>query len=384
MYWNFAYEEFETSKAFVLVAFGCFAAPQINWRKAMTNRLATWFAVFTLSAAVSAFFSIDQHMSIFGNYKCRAGFLVIASCLVFYLAASEHLRNPLREHQVVDLVLLCSAIVAIYAIAQVMGYDFKKWTNTLVSNGYTRPISTFGHPNFMANYLAMTLPFALWRMSYSRTWRRFFMYASLVMASIAAIWFSLSRGMCIAAFCGVLTYFFYKKVKPKEAFVFFCAATAIALITLAALPVFRTTATSRMASLLYPGPARIEYPKTAFEIWKHYPWIGVGTDAFEIGFQNQRSVRYWQVEPGGLPHKAHNDFLNVLATQGLFGGLAAIMFTITLVGRIRKSRSAYTAPAVSAIVVFYVAGLTSFAVIGTTILFLLCVVLLEVGGIWFE
>lgn len=378
LYFPLAFEEFESPKAFALIAFGCFAAFWVRWRRILTEKLAFWLFIFTISAAVSAYFSIDVHMSVFGNTKCRAGLLVIASYLVFYLAASERLTDQSDAKEMIDIILGSSAIVAIYAIAQILGYDFKQWNGTLSEAGYTRPISFLGHPNFVANYLGMTLPFALWRMNDLRPIWKKLLCAVLALASITGIWFSLSRGMIIASAVGLFVYFIHSKTDYKQVISFLLILIAIISVSFLAFPVFRGTALIRMGALVSPGSARIEYPKAAIRIWKRSPWIGIGTDAFEIGFQNQRTPYYWGVERGGSPHRAHNDFLNTLATQGIFGALAATLLTLTLFFRIRKSRSPFVAPATAAIVVFYVAGLTSFAVVATGVLFLLCASLLQI------
>src|SRR5437016_1256685 len=86
-------EEFEQPKAFALVTFGCFMAFWVNWRQILKDRVAQVLVLFVASAALSAIYSIDHHISIFGNPKCPNGLLVILSYVVVYLAASQFLRT---------------------------------------------------------------------------------------------------------------------------------------------------------------------------------------------------------------------------------------------------------------------------------------------------
>lgn len=377
LYLPFNFEQFENSKAFALVSFGCFAAFWVNWKTILEDEIATCLYFFTISAALSTYFSADQHISIFGNIKSRFGLLVITSLLIFYLSALEVLKQKKVANKAIDIILGCSAIIATYAIFQAMGHDFKQWSGTLTEGGYTRPIGTLGHPNFMANYLAMTLPFALWRLNkFQSIWKKL-LYLFIALISVTAIWFSLSRGMCIAAIIGIMTYFLYSRVKFTGIFTAFAIGIILLSSTLLIFPKFRDMALSRMSEIVSPGGPRIEYPKTAIRIWRQYPWVGVGTDNFERGFQNARSAHYWAIERNGSPHRAHNDFLNILATQGILGAIAVILLTLSIWFRIKHSESPFIAPATASIAVFYVAGLTSYMVIATSVMFLLCIALLK-------
>lgn len=377
LYFPLAFEEFEQPKAFALIAFACFSAFWVSWKRLLSDRVAQTLLLFVLSAAVSSYFSIDWHLSVFGNIKCRDGLLVIASYLVFYLAVAEHAASEDVAQATIDVFLACSVVVASYGIAQVMGYDFKQWNGMLKEINYTRPMSSLGHPNFMANYLAMTLPFALWRLGKSRQILQKAIYAAMVVLFVSVICLSLSRGMIIAAIVGALVYFLHSKTKHRNILYFVLAIALTGALLLAISPRFRETAIHRMTAIVAPGPARVEYPRAAIKIWKRYPWFGIGTDAYELGFQHQRTPYYWRVERAGSPHRAHNDFLNILATQGIFGALTALLLTAAIMARALASKSIFAAPATASIVVFYIAGLTSFFIVATGTLFLLCAVLLE-------
>ena len=369
-------EEFETPKAYALVTFGCFAFFFVNWKHLKADVIAKCLALFTVSAAVSTILSIEKHMSIFGNPKCPTGLAVIGSFLVFYVALQDHLKRKREADKFVSAILWCSALVAVYAVLQVMGYDFKNWEGTLKTDGYIRPMSFLGHPNFMANYLAMTLPFALWKIDHTPKPKQY-PYVALAVVSCLAVFLSQSRGMLFAALTGVGTYCLVTKAHVKKLAALAGISLMVVLTSMAASKSLRVTALNRAESLISPGPARLEYWKGALRIWNRYPITGIGTDAYEIGFQHQRTPFYWQVEATGSPHKAHNDFLNILATQGLFGGIAAILLTMAAFFRIRNSHSKFKAPATASIAAFYIAGISSFSVVGVIVMFLVSLSLLK-------
>jgi hypothetical protein len=371
-------EEFETSKVIALITFSCFSFFWTDFKPLKNDAVAQSLALFTVSAALSTLFSIDWHMSVFGNIKCRAGLLVFVSYLIFYLAAVKSINAYRIAIQMIDTLILCAGLVSVYAIAQVLGYDFRTWNNTLLSAGYTRPMSTLGHPNFMAGYLAMILPYCVWRIETSNDLFQKVPRGTILLFSITAIALSLSRGMCIAAIVSMSVYFILTKAKFPKLRLYAGIPGIIVVLALVILPSFRHTAIDRAQSLLSPGPARTEYPLAAIRMWKTAPFLGIGTDTYEIGFRNRRTPIYWQVEPAGSPHKAHNDFLNILATQGLFGALASIILTLMVALQcLNSKRSMFFAPAVASIVAFYIEGLTSFTVVATGTLFLLSIVFLK-------
>lgn len=376
LYYPLAFEEFETPKAYALVAFGCFALFTASLKPLKNDRIAQALLLFCVSAGLSTLFSVDWHMSLFGNAKCPMGLFVIMSYFAVYLAARAVLASEKSIERAIDIMLACAAVVAVYGISQALGFDFKQWSGTLKDHTYTRPMSTLGHPNFMANYLAMIAPFVLYRLETCKR-RAVPIYGALLVTIIAAIVMSLSRGMILASMVGVVTYFVASKGKVRKAAYIMAAAIVIGAATFAAVPWFRADAITRMEAIVTPGPARQEYPKGAVRIWKQFPWFGSGTDTFEIGFRNQRTAYYWSIEKGGSPHRAHNDFLNVLATQGVFGALASVLLTLAIVLTARRSRSSLGAAAAAGIVVFYAAGLTSFTIIGTGTLFMIFLAILK-------
>src|SRR5205814_10229676 len=56
--------------------------------------------------------------------------------------------------------------------------------------------------------------------------------------------------------------------------------------------------------------------------------VGAGLDAYVAAFPRDRTAVLTEIEWGGTPAKAHNDAIQILATQGLLGGLAALAILI--------------------------------------------------------
>lgn len=367
----FPNEEFETPKAFALISFACFCFLLAPYKRILKDKIAIGLSIFLASCTLSAIFSLNQSTSLFGNPKMPNGLLIWASYLIFYLIASHNLKDIPIKISIIRILMGTSFIVAGYAILQATGHDYKQWFGLPAEHGYIRPPSTLGHPNFMAAYLSMTIPFALWTVDFSKVTIERILAFIVVICSIAAIIFSESRGIWWAALGSIGIYYGMKRPPLKT-------ITAISCIILCVLGVALNTSTAvkeafleRSKLMLHLGGPRTEYLKGAYRIWKRYPILGAGTDSFELAYQHQRSPTYWQIERNGSPHRAHNEFLNILATQGLIGALSIILLTLLILERIKRSTSTFLLPATASISAFYIQEVSSFHCIATVLILLI-------------
>lgn len=378
IYYPFFVEEFETGKVLAITAFACFALFFVNYKYLAKDKITQLLALFTASAALSTYTSINWHMSLWGNIKCRAGLTLYASLLIFFLSLKTHLKRQRDINRTIEVIVTTSFLIALYACLQVIGVDFKTWNGTLKNLEYVRPMSFLGHPNFMANYLAITLPFTIFLFEKEQLKLKRFFYGSIIFLSLISVYLSLSRGMYFATFSSLITYFILSKkrlsdkVIPIAVMSFIILANAMLL-----LPGFRKTAFERYQNMFSLGGPRIEYVKNAIKVWKTFPVLGSGTDTYEIAAQHKRTAYYWEIERGGSAHRAHNDFLNILSTQGLIGGIIVIILTYLVALKAKTSQSPFKIPAIAAIIAFYVAGLSSFYISSTLLLFLFSIHLLE-------
>lgn len=360
----------------VLVSFAFFTMTSVDWRLVLRDRIAYWFLALSISAFVSATWTIDRTMSLFGNWRCPSGFLVLFSYLVLYLFAKANIKTQKDRNAIIKCAIGCGIIVSIYALLQSMGYDFMTWNGTLNVMGFIRPMSTLGHPNFMAGYLVMLLPFVFWFIQNSK---KIVIKAILFVVSclfIADIFFSQSRGMWHAMAISCATYLLLNRAAIKR----FVPAIVIMVVVAASIvitvPNFVPGVKERLQTIVGLGEARTEYWIAAIRMWKRSPWIGIGTDAYETAFQHQRTARYWEIESRGSPHKAHNDFLNMLATQGIFGAVAWLAVLICAFSLAKKSQNPMRSAIIASLVAFYIEGLSSFTVCATGTLFTFLLALL--------
>ncbi len=80
------------------------------------------------------------------------------------------------------------------------------------------------------------------------------------------------------------------------------------------------TSIANDSSITDSGNIRVLVWKGAIDIWKHYPLFGTGVETFAFAYYQFRPAAHNMTsEWDYLYNKAHNEYLNYLATTGIFG-----------------------------------------------------------------
>jgi len=108
-------------------------------------------------AAVSSALSIEPEQSFFGSFERGMGWLSLASGGVLLLSAADLFADAARRERAIGVLILGSVPACGYALLEHLGLDPITWT-TLGAPG-----SSLGSPTFLAGYLVLVAPFALYR-----------------------------------------------------------------------------------------------------------------------------------------------------------------------------------------------------------------------------
>lgn len=334
-------------------------------------------ALVLLAAVVSTVASIDPLTSVLGQPEHPTGLVTLLAYAVILLLTRSYCRTLTDARFLLAAPVLAGAMTSLYALAQAAHLDPFVWRNTSDFGSYVRPFGTLGHPNQLAAYLVLALPITVLfaRESAQRChWRRFGILVAIVGIDSLAVLFSLSRGAWLAMIVmAVMLAFAWQPFRRK-------AAWKIALVLVAPLGTGLMVGgencafgniRSRLAQLA-DSPARREVWAGAIAIFREHPFFGSGLDTFQLAFEPKRSVAYWGAEWNGSPTHAHNEFLNLLATQGLFGTICELAAVVLLLRALWTSWNTRTAAEKdmglaigTGLVGFLVTGLFSFTVVGT-------------------
>lgn len=354
---------------------------------------------FLMTQLISTIFSIHPYTSLYGYYsRFHGGLLSTLSYIGLYYvfvstfwSAKGQTPEQVLKRPVVKWLLsagLGITLASLYAFPEHFGHSLscQLATNSFnvscwVQDVQNRVFGTFGQPNWLAAYLVMLIPLALgsiWLFSKSRL-------AQTLAAGATLLWYSvllftksrsgllgLGFGLAILIVWMGFNHVLHARQKRAQTKSSNRTNPLIIAIILACLAVpsllFGTPVTPSLQQLLQPastqpvenvprpaGPA-LEVGGTesgeirkivwqgALDVWRKYPLVGSGVETFAYSYYQSRPVSHNLVsEWDFLYNKAHNEWLNTLATTGLLGFISFIVllagpFFISLIWLNKRAR----------------------------------------------
>jgi len=262
--------------------------------------------LFLVSQTISTYFSIDPHTSFFGYYsRLNGGLLSIICYLLLYWILVIYIDQKLKQ-DIIKFSLISGLLIASYGILEHFGIDQHLW----VQDVRNRVFSTLGQPNWLAAYLCILIPLS------------FNLPLSIIF--LICLIFTKSKTGIIASIL-ILPFLF-----GKSKFRLINSLLLISLVSFFFLnkkpspptsPTLNITASENIRKIVWQG---------AIDLYKKYPIIGTGVESFAYTYYWTRPVEHnltseWEF----LYNKAHNEYINYLATTGIFGLLTylSIIFT---------------------------------------------------------
>lgn len=320
--------------------------------------------LFVTSNIISTIFSIDKRTSVFGYYsRFNGGLLSTISYALLYWAYVSNMDKD-KTKVFLKTLLVASLFVCIYAVAQHFGIDKNIWADDVVN----RVFSTLGQPNWLAAWTATLLPLTWWLILRPKTEKPIFFKMGKFITPVlfilsglmfTSIIFTKSRSgfmgfiLCFVLFWGAV--FLYKLRLKRQTLKLFLLLTTFYLL----LAVFFGTpwtpsieskitkpkldATKRDVSSIIEsgtsgsGKIRIIVWQGAFDIWKNYPVFGSGVETFAFTYQKFKPQEHnLTAEWDYVYNKAHNEYLNFLANNGLLGLITYLLIIVCSILQISK------------------------------------------------
>ena len=297
------------------------------------------------SHILSTVFSIDPHVSIWGYYsRFHEGLLASISYILLYFAAVSNL-NKEEVKKIFYVSLASGVIVSVWGILEHFGGSISCILTTgkfnddcWIQDVRNRVFATLGQPNWMAAYLDILILIAL---SFSKKIK----FLSLLF--FAALLFTKSRSgiLGLGAGLGIFLVFYLKKINKS----FLVLLSLLALLVLFFGLPFAQTEKYSLENLFKnksnPVGANHDSPLPnpdlnisesgdirkvvwtgAVKIWQRYPIFGSGVETFGYAYYLDRPVEHNLLsEWDFLYNKAHNEYLNILATTGTVGIIAYLI-----------------------------------------------------------
>ncbi len=300
------------------------------------------------------------------SFRSIAVFLLISFCFTLFLVLSNTRINQ-RSIQKINLIIIWgSFIICLFAFwqyfADLAGVS-TKWTllqehYTLKIFGFPRVHSTFLEPLLMANFLLIPicLIISLWLKKQIKT--KFF--APLLIIFLVIFIVTISRGAYLALLvAGIfLVIFAFKEIFQWRKILFLLLILAIS--GLVAFGMIRVAGSQALANFVEQGETVVKKPeeqgfstahrlmtfKIAFQAFKEHPILGIGPGNFGSYYDN------YPME--SLPKTEHqtvnNQYLEILAENGILGLAAFILFLIILFIRSWRAYRITKNPLISAFI----------------------------------
>ena len=312
--------------------------------------------IFLGANILSTIFSIDPHVSIWGYYsRSNGGLLSLISYLLLYWAlvsnfGKEDALNFLKS------AIFGGVIVSFWAIPEHFGISpscmilsQQLTASCWVQDVQARVFATLGQPNWLSAYLAMLIFPCIY---FALTTKKLLAigYWLIAISFYLAFTFTYSRGATLGLIGGMIIFLgTFLCVHPKggklnqwksiliilSAFILINLLFGSALTNFKLFNEFASPSRLSLITATRPSGTQLESGGTesgqirlivwngALNIFKAYPIFGSGVETFAYAYYQYRPMEHNLVsEWDFLYNKAHNEFLNYLATTGIVGFLA--------------------------------------------------------------
>ena len=267
--------------------------------------------------------------------------------IILYFIICETIRTGKQIERILVIFVLIGGFTALYGVLQYYGIDyFHYWVGNA---GRKRMFSTFGNPNFVAEYHIAILPISLIFFLFgSSLWKKVVGGFGFVIASLCLL-ISQTRGSWVGFALSIIFLCIMLKLKDRK--VFADAKRTIRVILILAIIILLgfgvadlqkhglmevRAVVNRAYSIFTFGDEfrRFVWQGTIIMI-KEHPFTGVGLGGFKQRYPEyqakflERDEYPSYVQASNVP-QAHNEFLQVWAEMGILGVAAVIWLVAAL------------------------------------------------------
>ncbi len=283
---------------------------------------------FIASALLATVFTDLKYTAVFGEIQRRNGFISYLSLAIIMLATSVFVRT-FNVKRLYIITYFTGAITAIYAYMQTSGKDFVEWNNT-----YNSIIGTLGNPNFAAALMAVmgVLIFSSIFISDFKVHYRCFA-GVLTVVLLGLIYRSEARQGLLSYALGVGVFLVIWLFKRHRKLGIAAVGSGVLIFIFSILGMLQIGPLERF---LYKPTVTVRgyYWRAGFEMLKQNPLFGVGMDRYGAYFKQVREIGYPLTHGFELTSSnAHNTFIQLFATGGIFLGLSYLILNGYIVRR---------------------------------------------------
>lgn len=275
-------------------------------------------AIFFLFSLLVSLLNTDVLLvGLIGDTQRRNGFVSYLMLTIVLLYLSRHI-NYGNALTIFKTGIYVGLGLGIYGVFQIFGKDFVEWNNPNNSM-----IATTGNPNFASSLLALLVLISIFSIfidNLPRIHKIFALFAIVI--DVFAIINSQSRQGLLVIFFGLLfaTVLLFKYTFKKYVKTILVSASGLGLFAILGM-----LQIGPLTDLLYKESVSVRghYWRAAVRMFELSPFTGVGLDRYGAYFKEVREVSYPLKYGFDITStNAHNTFLQMFATGGVFVGLS--------------------------------------------------------------
>jgi len=296
---------------------------------------------FLALALVSTFTSIHVFSSLQGKYKRYEGLYTFLNYAAIYFLAMQIFKGKEQIARLSRFISYTAMAVAAYGLIQYIGLDPINWGATPFNARSS--FSTFGNPDLLGAYLALTLPITLANFINSKDQVKTAVFGLGYFLVAASLLTTYTRGAWLGGIFGVivlLSLIGYKHIKANLRklvvvhliFLTFFAGVLVYSSTTARPGVMNLSSRIKSATKLSSGTvgSRIEIWKAGLAMIKDRPLLGQGLGTYRMASEHFETLKYVKMVKGRVvSDNAHNYLVQITASTGI---PAALLFFTFMLG----------------------------------------------------
>lgn len=323
----------------LLWAFSCLFADKIRVRFAKFF----WFVIaYAAISIVNTFVTINIVTSLFGTYGRFLGIFTVINLLFWVYIVFSFLNTREKILKLMWFSVITAFVVAFYGLLQYFDLfvNIIPWT----MDPMDRVFSTIGHSNHTAAYLGMNLMLLLpLILNEEKKKKKVLMWIGFALIALTLILTASRGGVFAVIFTGIIWMIFILKSKKlsKKTFKYsiFCFLIAAVFGIILSGPISKIGVVERTTSTItfvLQGhmPDRVSWWLSSLEMIADKPFLGYGLSSFKDVYNQYRRTDYRvpdDLQDNITPETAHNEYLNITATQGIIGILIYLAMLFELI-----------------------------------------------------
>jgi O-antigen ligase len=291
--------------------------------------------LLTIVTVLSAIVSDSWLVSIFGTLERGFGLVSYGYVLLLFLFLITFIK--LTEAKILFKILFgVGVFLSSYAISQRLGFDplFSQFTADVFE---TRSFAFIGNPTLLGQYLAMIF-FTGFTFN-TKFKNKTFLISLLQVIIVIGIFATEARAAILSLVIGLIVYMLKFRVKLNFRKIVVCLLLIIGCFYGLALSNQSRFSLDQIATRSVQS--RLEIWSAAYSLIKEKPLFGYGPETFYIHFPTKVDKDFFELEEdlNSYADRVHNEFLAVLFSIGIFGGLLYLALIINTLNILYRSKS---------------------------------------------